>query len=292
MKYIIIILAGILLVGCTTTQLTCEQQGYIKPTQCASCKAPTTITQTPIGNDTFVYFIDVGQGDAQLIKQGNTEMLIDCGKNTAGTAVVQFLKNKGITQLEYLMITHPDSDHLGGCDDVLKEYAPTVITNGDTAETVSYNEVEAQIIAKSLQKLTGNPGDSWQIGASTLKIIQGDNGFTDNENSIVAKLIYKNVSVLFTGDCEKSCETLLWNKDIASTVLKVGHHGSKFATSLEFLGRVSPKIAIISVGSDNSYGHPAQETLDRLSQENVVTYRTDMRGTISFKTDGMVYEVI
>ena len=218
-------------------------------------------------------------------------MLIDCGKNSMGPLVVDFLKERQVANLEYLMITHPDSDHLGGCDDVLRSIKThAVITNGESSDTNSYKEVMAEIDTE--QNIISNNDNAWNIGPAVIRVIQSNNGLSDdNQNSIVSKLTYNNIDVLFTGDCDNKCEDLLLDKDIQSEILKVAHHGTKFGTDIDFLEKVTPQAAIISVGN-NSYGHPTQEALDRLSQEGVLIYRTDMKGNIILKLDGVSYEII
>ena len=272
----------ILLVSCAPQQVKCPK------VNCPACETPAQAAQNPL---VFVYSIDVGQGDATLLKSRETEMLIDCGDNGAGTKVVDFLKEKSVGELEYLMITHPDSDHLGGCDDVLRSFnAHMVIDNGQASDTISYQEVMAEI--GTAQHVTAIRDNIWDIGPAQLKVIQANNGLTDkNQNSIVTKLTYKDMDILLTADCDKDCENLLLDKDIQSEILKVTHHGSKFGTSINLLDKVMPRVGIISVGS-NSYGHPAPETLDRLSQEGILVYRTDIEGDITITLDGNSYEVI
>lgn len=283
----------LIIAGCTTQQISCDSQGYILPSQCPICKLPEVIPVVQPPGELYVYYINVGQGESELIKYGEMSMLIDCGKPSAGAKVVDFIKGTSLNKLDYLIITHPDSDHVGGCLDVITEFSPVVITNGQIADTAAYQAVAAVINNKQLQQIIAQPGNVWPIGAASMKVIQANNGLPDpNENSVVTKLTYGNISFLFTGDCEKSCETMLLNKDINSSILKIGHHGTKYATSIPFLQLVQPTIAVISVNANNQYGHPTQETLDRLSQENVVVYRTDTYGTVTIRSDGSSYEVV
>lgn len=267
----------------------CETQCPPIELECPECTCPSN----EVGSDNVhVYFINVGQGDAQLIKYGTTEMLIDCGKNSMGPLVVDFLKSKGVNKLEYLVITHPNSDYLGGCDDVLRDSnidVRTVITNGIEVDSASYKEVINEIDTEQLIK--GMVSDRWDIGPAIIEILQTNNNFDEiSENSLVLKLIYNNVSVLFTGGCDKECEDSLLNKNIQSNILKVANSGTKYATEIDFLETVNPSVAIISVG-DNLYGHPAEETLDRLSQEGVQIYRTDIDGNIEVEISESGYEV-
>lgn len=276
---ILYILLGLLLVGCTPS------------TVCPTITCPTATQPTIQKDELTISFINVGQGDSELIKYGNTEMLIDCGKPSAGITIVDYLKSKNVTELDYLLISHPDSDHMGGCYDILRQI-PTkaVITNGNTRENVFYTDVMKQIDTEQL--VTASLGNQWNIGPAVIEVLHASiNSTGDNENSIVAKLTYGSVSALFTGDCDNTCEDNLLNKAIDIDILKVAHHGSKFATKITFLEKATPKIAVIEVG-DNSYGHPTNDVLDRLSQQGVIVYRTDYDGTVTIKTDGLGYEVL
>lgn len=285
MKSSILIVGGIfgllLIVACAPLPPQCPQL------QCPACACPST---TPPKQMVFAYFIDVGQGDAILLKSGETEMLIDCGRNGEGPDVVSFLKEKNVGDLEYLMMTHPDSDHIGGCDDVLRAFKThAVIDNSQTSDTITYKEVIAEINTE--QHITATKGNAWNIGPAEIRVLQANNGLTDtNQNSIVAKLSYGTIDILFTGDCDNQCEELLLDKDINSEILKVAHHGTKFATNTPFLQKVMPQIAIVSVGT-NSYGHPANEVLDRLTQEGILIYRTDNEGDIIISMDGNSYGI-
>ena len=256
-----------------------------------TCPTVTCPSLETLDNNLYVYFIDVKHSDATLIKYKDTEMLIDCGSNIQGPDVVEFLKEKKVTNLEYLLITNLDEDNIGGCDDVLRHFhTNTVITNGDNDDSSMYKEFKNEIDTEQL--LVGSIGNSFNIGPSTLDIIQSNNGLSFQENSLVTKLIFNNISILFTGDCIEECEDLLLGKDINSTILKPAHHGTKLATDIDFLEKVNPDVAIISTGIDNNYGHPAYGTLDKLSQEGVIIYRTDYDGDVTVRMDGSSYEVL
>ena len=260
---------------------------------CIELECQECICEKPEEGNLYIYFIDVGYGDSQLIKYGGTEMLIDCGKNTAGPDIVKFLKDKGVAELDYLMISHPDSDHLGGCDDVMESIPTKVaIMNGDKADTVSYDEVMQAISNKQVQLITAEAGDVWSIGPSFIGVVQANTGLgTPNKNSIVAKLSYGEMSVLFTGDCDRECEDSLLGKNIEADILKVAHHGSAFGTHADFLEKVNPQLAVISVG-ENEYGHPTEETIGRLNQDGIIMYRTDKDGIITVRMTEAGYEVV
>jgi competence protein ComEC len=280
MKITMLIFISLFLLGC-------EQQ-----VTCPACNCPQQqpIIQQPTEELLKAYFINVGQGDSELIKYKDIEFLIDCGKANQGLTVTNFLKEKGVAQLDYLLITHPDADHIGGCYDVLKNIPThTIIMNGDAADTQAYRDVMSAVGTSQL--ITSQEGMRWNIGPATMTILQSEKDFTDaNHATIITKLVLNNISMLFTGDCDKECETNLNNKDIDIDILKVTHHGTKYGTLSVFLYRSTPKTAIISVGNNN-YGHPAWETLDRISQNGIQIFRTDMDGNIEVSTNGNSYEV-
>jgi len=250
--------------------------------ECPPCKIPTVNCPNCTEQDEAVYihFIDVGQGDATLIKYKDTEILIDCGKSSIGYKVVDYLEDLDVEELEYLLITHPDEDHMGGCYDVLRDInTKRIITNGQERTNVFFEDVIDLIDTEQLT--TTYEGETISLGPATIKTIQADTDSEDfNQNSIVTKLVLKETSVLFTGDCDKECEDLLLTKDIESNILKVPHHGSMYGTSISFLEKVKPEVAVILVGKNNNYGHPTNSVLDRLSQEGVLVYRTDLNGNI------------
>lgn len=255
----------------------CAPQDCVIP----NCNCPTNPECDPViinqtqecPSNIDVYFIDVGQGDATLIKHGNTEFLIDCGRDDTAS---RFLNRMDIDHLEYMLLSHPDEDHIGGCKEIIETIdTKVVITNGEKKDTMVYRDLMEVVD----QHIIASEGDSWNIGPAKLKVIQILNTDNSNHNSIVARLVYDQTEVLFTGDCDRSCETELLDENIEADILKVGHHGSKYATKINFLELVDPDVAVISVG-ENTYGHPTQEVLDRLSQENIIYYRTDKEGTI------------
>ena len=274
------VLSFVFLTGCEPVQ---------QQVNCPICECPE-VNPVVYEEKLLVHFIDVNQGDAALIQYGDTEMLIDCGTRGQGQNVVDFLEEHGVDTLEYLMISHPDFDHMSGCYSVLDQISTnTVIMNGEERDNSFYTEVMSLIDTERV--IIADPFDDWSIGPAQLNILQANNHMDDvNMNSIIAQLTYGDTEVLFTGDCDHECEDLLLDKDIESDILKVAHHGTKFATAIDFLEKVKPEISIISVGK-NSYGHPTQETLDRLSQEGSLVYRTDYDGTITVEISKDGYQV-
>ena len=241
----------------------------------------------PAGEDFVVDFIDVGQADSILIMTQDKAMLIDAGNNEDGEDVVEFIKSKGITKLDYVIGTHPHEDHIGGMDDVIKNfdigtiYMPKITTN-----TKTYEDVITEIENKNLQISEAKKGDTFFLGNANCEFMTDSILDKNNLNlsSIVTRITFGNTSFLFTGDAEtENEETRTWPK---TDVLKVGHHGSDTSSSEEFLKQVSPKTAIISVGKDNVYGHPSDETIKKLQNLGTTIYRTDELGTIELISDG------
>lgn len=237
-----------------------------------------------------VYFIDVGQADAALIFQNNEYMLIDAGNNEDGPKLASYFKSLGITKFKIVIATHAHEDHIGGMDDIINNftienfYMPDKITTTKTFEDVLDALEKNKVTFK-----TPTVNDKLSFQDSSIDILSiNSNADNLNDTSIVLKLKYKTTSFLFMGDASSSVEKNILDKDIRSDVLKIGHHGSRYSTSLSFLEKVSPNYAIISSGKNNSYNHPHSETLDRLNKENVTIYRTDELGTIIAESNGTI----
>lgn len=246
------------------------------------------ISDTQEGDILSIYYLDVGQADSMLITYQDKDILIDAGNNEDGPKLVNYFKSLNITKFDYVFGTHPHEDHIGGMDDIINNfeinnfYMPDVVTTTKTFEDI-LNSMEE----KNLQFKTPNIDDEYKIGDIKLKVLYVGKESNDlNDTSIVLKLTYKDTSYLFTGDATKKVENKLLTKDIESDVLKVGHHGSQYSISNEFLEKVNPKYAIIEVGKNNIYKHPKEVTLTKLDNMKIKYYRTDMDGTILLKSDG------
>lgn len=258
----------------------------------------SSTSETVSGNMT-VRFLDVGQGDSILITlPGGETMLIDAGPGAVKDRVVQYLKNAGVSRIDYLIFTHPHEDHIGGAVAVLEAFDVGQVWMPRTSHTTqTYEELLLALESKELKVDEAKAGKTI-IEKGNMKVwcLSPAKAYDNLNNwSAVLALAYDEVTFLFEGDAEKEAEeamTLSSSVQLPDAdVLKVAHHGSSSSTTQAFLELVSPEIAIISVGAGNSYGHPAQTTLDRLAAAGAKVFRTDKHGTITVTTDGTTLEV-
>jgi len=245
-----------------------------------------------------VDFIDVGQGDAILVQRGAVAILIDGGPDA--TQVADYLEGRGIEDIDLLVATHPHADHIGGLAEVLERFdVQEIWVNGDTATSQTYQNFAAAVAA---ERATGASyrevarWDSSQMSGLDILVLHPPDDLTGapNEDSVVVKVTCGTVDVLLTGDATSESEASMLGDALTqldSEVLKVGHHGSSTSTSAAFLDAVRPNEAIISVGADNTYGHPTQETLDRLAAAGATVYRTDLDGTAVLTSDCSTYSI-
>ncbi|MGB3683995.1 MAG: ComEC/Rec2 family competence protein [Rubrobacteraceae bacterium] len=241
--------------------------------------------------------IDVGQGDATLIQSGGESYLIDGGDPEAGPEVVDFLRSRGVEELDGLVATHPDADHIGGLSDVLDAFeVSTVYLSGDNKATTTANTFLSAVQEEESQVLEARAGLELDWGGTDVVVVapppESEGGlFSDsNENSVSLLLTFGEARVLLPGDAESQAEEYismgLYTGPV--TLLKVGHHGSNSSTSPLLLSRFPPEVAVVSVG-DNSYGHPTPQTIGRLKTVGAEVFRTDEQGdVISTIKDGQV----
>lgn len=253
----------------------------------------------PISEESFlkVHFIDVGQGDATLIQQINQDntynMLIDAGNNGDGGYLVEYLKDQGVKTLDYIIGTHPHSDHIGGLDDVIKGFqVGAIIMPKVMANTRTFEEVMEAVSDKGLSITSPVPGTSYPLGEAEFTILapNSDDYASLNDYSIANRLVFGSNSFIFTGDAEALSEEEILNnfnkRDLASDVFKLAHHGSSTSNTEDFLEAINPSYGIISCGQDNSYGHPHREIMAQLKARNILVFRTDLHGTIVINSDG------
>ncbi|MCM3125829.1 MULTISPECIES: ComEC/Rec2 family competence protein [unclassified Mesobacillus] len=238
-----------------------------------------------------VHFINVGQGDAIYIKAPiGEDVIIDAG-NIDGSDVVAYLKKQKVGDIEIMIATHPDADHLGGLDEVLKAYkVKSVYSPKVSHTTLAYKEFLSAVKREGLSIKTASKGVRIPLKGITRSFVAPLKSYiaSDLNNwSAVLKLVYNKKSFLFTGDAESKSETdmITSKQNLTANVLKVDHHGASTSSSSNFLKAVKPQYAVISVDK-NSYGHPTSTILSRLKSAKVTTYRTDKSGHIIFTTNG------
>jgi competence protein ComEC len=251
----------------------------------------TNTSQENIIDDTLgVHFLDVGQADSIFIELPNKQtMLIDAGNNTDDKFVVDYIKDLYYDRIDYIVGTHPHEDHIGGLDTVINTFEIQNVYMPKVEHTTkTFKDVLLAVKNKNLKIKTAKAGvniiDNNDLQIDIIAPVS--NEYEDlNNYSAVVKIAYKDNTFLFMGDAEKISEEEI-TADVKADVIKIGHHGSHTSTSEEFLKRVSPTYAVITVGKDNDYGHPHVETINLLNKSNIKVFRTDLSGTVTIKSDG------
>lgn len=251
----------------------------------------STPTVTPSADGLYVHYIDVGQGDSELICCGGEYMLVDAGVPEAGETVVKYLEELGVEKLAYVVCTHGHADHCGGLDEVVKAFeVETVFTSPYAGDGGSYEYFVSAAEERGLALEAPDEGVHYRLGEASFEFIGPLSDHEDlNDDSLVFRLEYGDTSFLFTGDMTSTGEKELIESgaELKSDVLKVGHHGSRGASCYQFLYEVEPQIAVISCETDNEYGHPHEETLSRLEDADATIYRTDLEGSVVIFSDGV-----
>lgn len=256
------------------------------------------VDEIDLNNDKLnIIFFYVGQADCTLIKLNDDVILIDAGNNNDGKNVVSFLQEKGITQIDYLIGTHADEDHIGGIDDIINSMdigtflIPTIGENG-----TDYKNAVETAKDKNIQIKHPTRGDIFYFENAQFEVMSAmeEEGTSDNNSSLVIEFTYNNTTYLFMGDAETEVEnSRSWNK---VNVLKVGHHGSNSSSSTKFLEQVNPEYSIIEVGKNNSYNLPSDKAIKRLEESGTQVLRTDKAngeevGSFWLRSDGNTIDI-
>ena len=241
--------------------------------------------------DITVKFIDVGQADSCLIVTSNNDaILIDAGESKDASEILSVLSLYDLEDIDLMILSHPHADHIGGAKTILESYTVNeVLMCSFEATSKLFENLLDTLSSQDVLVTPASVGLEYNIDDIVFTVLGTDSVPNDNNNSsVVVKMTYGSVDILFTGDAEESAEEIILSNglDLSCEVLKVGHHGSETSTSDAFLSAVSPRIAIISVGVSNSYNHPSAILLQKLTDNGIQYYRTDELGTITLEIDG------
>ena len=239
----------------------------------------------------LVYFLDVGQADAAILQCGDEVMMIDGGESSDSSLIYSYLtKTLGITHIDYMIATHPHSDHIGGLSGALNACSVGVVYSPvRSCDSKQFSSLVKYTQKQGRDLTVPEVGDSFSFGDAQVQFLSPMKEYSDiNDCSIVVRITHGNNTFLFTGDAEWEAEHDMVDSgyDLYATVLKVGHHGSDTSSSYVFLREVMPKYAVISCGEGNSYGHPTEAVLSRLRDVGAQVFRTDLQGDVVFVSDG------
>lgn len=252
------------------------------------------LTDSPAVNaEMSVHYINVGQGDSTLVISNGEAMLIDAGEKECGKIVADYLKELNISKLKYVIATHPHSDHIGGLGYIVENFeVETIIMpkvpDDMTPTTRTYEKLLTSIKNCGL-KIRQAKSEELGLGESKIEIFPPLGDYSNlNDYSVITRVTHGENTFLFTGDTEKKAEEsfVMRNKNIQSKIYKLGHHGSSNASTAALLEAVKPKYAVISCGEGNKYGHPHDETLERIDKYCDYVFSTAEDGTIVFESDG------
>lgn len=237
-----------------------------------------------------VHYIDVGQGSATLLKSGRHAMLIDTGDSDQGTKIQLYLTKQGVENLDYLVLTHPDADHIGGAPVIITKFGiGQLFLSNYEKDNKTTQKVRDAMQYKGLTALDCQVGDTYTLGNASFTILAPVKEYADSNNASIALMVQNgNNRFLFTGDCEAEAEAdlIASGADLSADVYLAGHHGSDTASSQAFMDAVSPTYAVISCGEGNSYGHPHAEVLNRFRSMGIQVFRTDEQGSVIAESDG------
>ena len=258
-----------------------------------------TIPNQNVEGELVVHMIDVGQADCFLLIQDGETALVDCGTRSTGKDAVEYIKELGITTLDYVIGTHPHDDHMGGMYDVITNFEVGKVIIPDSSD----GEITANWYLKLMDELkTGEynvqypeQGDIYKLEDATMQVLAAEKDVNGNTNnySIVMKVSFGQMDMIMTGDAETEIEEIILESgvDIDAEILKLGHHGSDTSSSQEFLDAITPEYGLISSKVGNKYEHPIKSTMDKLQAMNVEVYRTDECGSVimTITTDDVTF---
>lgn len=241
-----------------------------------------------VSGNIMLYMIDVGQADSFLFVQGDNVALVDCGTRSTGKDAVEYIKNLGITKIDYVFGTHPHDDHMGGMYDIITsfEVGKIILPKVETGQVTTnwYIKLMKEISEGNYQVEYSQTGNMYQLGDATIEVLwQAEEPQSNiNNYSSIMKVSFGEMDILMTGDAETEIEAEALNSkiDLDAEILKIGHHGSDTSSSQEFLDAVDPDYGLISSKVGNKYNHPTETTMNKLENMGVIVYRTDECGSV------------
>jgi beta-lactamase superfamily II metal-dependent hydrolase len=241
-----------------------------------------------------VHFIDVGQGDATLLKGPDFTVLIDAGRHDRNE-IVPYLKEQNVKKIDLLIGTHPHADHIGQFPQILKNFSVgEVWLSGDLHTTITFENAVDAILDTNAKYREPRANEKFTYGSLMIEVLHPSELTGDlNNGSIVLRAIFRDIAFMFTGDAEYSAELEIIQSDqnLKSHILKIGHHGSITSSTNDFLSLVSPEVAVYSAGWKNRYEHPHSVTIERMNNFDILIYGTDISGTLILTTDGNTYDI-
>lgn len=238
-----------------------------------------------------VHMLDVQQGLAVFLRQGEHCMLYDGGGRDSSSFVVAYLKRQGVTHLDYIVASHYDEDHISGLIGAMHVFDCDRILDADyMSDTGIYESFVRAVKTSSAEEIHPALGSEYSFGDASFQVVgpESYSAWTENDRSVAIRMVYGNNSILLCGDAQEEEESAMADSDLdlASDIYVVNHHGGATSSTNYFLNRVHPQYALLSCGKDNTYGHPREDVLERLSAHQVKLYRTDKQGTVVAVCDG------
>ena len=248
----------------------------------------------------YLHFIDVGQAECELLKCNDDTVLVDAGDVDSFEKISSYLDSQNVKELDYLIITHMHSDHMGSAKEVIEKYKPeniimTRLTESVTPTTDIYKELLEVLSECDSKIIAAKPGNSYELDSFSFVILAPNKNYEElNNTSVVIKAYFGDTTYLLQGDAETESEKDILSNgfEVNADVLKLGHHGSKTSTCADYLNAVKPQVAVVNCGKENKYNHPNNETLDKLESRGIHCFRTDKNGNIVIKSDGKAISVI
>ncbi len=268
---------------------------------------PASVGSSAVAGRATVAFLDVGQALAvAVVTADGHALLYDAGNSARDVreVIAPFFEEQGVTRLDYLLLSHPDQDHVGGMPAVLDTFAvETFLDPALPSTNLAYLETLQRVAERGIHAQRARRGQTLALGEHVRleilwprdPLLRDESGdLSDNDNGLVVRLVHGDVTILLTGDIEAPAERALISLEedmLRAQVLQVPHHGSRTSTTPELLEAVRPAVAVISAGAGNPYGHPHSEVMNRLRAVGIVVYRTDVDGTVVIESDGTGYRV-